>query len=226
MAASNSFNSSVLPEPVRPAMTNSGVVAQNSSIAPKTRSAKHLVAAGDTRRCRRLSRATIAVRPASAIRRASNTTALRDSRRRSRATHRCARFSHGARHQFLAECDCRLLAALFVARADGGAFGIGQQRQIDGARKCAECKLRRAHADRSAEHLRGALAGDRRRSARPSGHGIYDGLAALEGIEVRLQHLDHVGLFLFLAASTACCCNATARVKLPLAAYAAAHVSR
>ena len=52
-----------------------------------------------------------------------------------------ARESRGARHQFLAECDCRLLAALLVARADGGAFGIGQQRQIDGTRKCAECKL-------------------------------------------------------------------------------------
>ena len=53
------------------------------------------------------------------------------------ATSSIARVATGAGNEFFAERDRGLLAAVFVARADRGAFGVGQQRQIDGVWKCA-----------------------------------------------------------------------------------------
>ena len=58
------------------------------------------------------------------------------------------RASHRAGNERFAECDRGLLAARFVARADGRAFVVGQQRQIDCVWKGALSKLRgRAQID-------------------------------------------------------------------------------
>jgi hypothetical protein len=137
-----------------------------------------------------------------------------------------ARVAHVTGNEFFAERDGRLLSALLVTLTDRGAFDVGEQRQIHGAGECAECKFGgRTQIDQRqtfAEHS--PVIGD--------GPLIHQGTGSMTvsprwkasrwACNTSTTSVSSCSL----AASTACCCNATRAWKLPLAAYAAAHVSR
>jgi hypothetical protein len=53
-----------------------------------------------------------------------------------------ARVARCTGNQFVTQRDGGLLAALLVARTDGRAFGVGEQREVYGTRECAQCEFR------------------------------------------------------------------------------------